>query len=143
MKKNILVVIILFMCFIAVGCGKKEQNSTNNNENNEMTKEEIISIANEKVYNAYQIQYIINSFGLPSVNPEVTKNENNIVWYKVSSKEFKSVKDIENLIDKKLYADNIIKIIGSISNKNLKTESEIIKFLNDNILISGIVEIKD
>lgn len=119
MKKKILVVIILFMCFVVVGCGKKEQNSTNNNENNEMTKEEIISIANEKVYNAYQIQYIINSFGLPSVNPEVTKNENNVIWYKVSTKDFKTVKEIENLIDE-TFDKKVVKKLKSKLNEKYK-----------------------
>ena len=91
--KNIIIVCILVL--VLTGCNK--ENKTND------AKEEVVNAletTNTVLTNAYKVDYIVNSFGLSVENNTEPKEENGKKWYKVGTKEFKSVSEIEALIDK-------------------------------------------
>ena len=97
MKKIRNIFVVLLLVIVLTGCGKKE-----NNEKVDEKQEQVNAVekTNEVLTNAYKVDYIVNSFGLPVENNTEPKEKNGKKWYKVDTREFKTVSEIEALIDK-------------------------------------------
>ena len=118
--KNIIIVCILVV--VLTGCGSKE-----NNEKVDEKQEQVNALekTSEVLTNAFKVDYIVKSFGLPVENNTEPIEKNGKKWYKVGTKEFKSVSEIEGLIDKTYESSKAKEMKSKLNNKYKMIDNEL------------------
>ena len=95
MKKIRNILLVSLLVLVLSGCGKKVSKTDNKEK-----KVDAMEVGKKVLVNSFKIDYINKSFGLPIENNSEPVGKDGKTWYKVDTKEFKSIKDIEALIDK-------------------------------------------